>query len=59
MSTSPEVIIGAHIPPLFGTCERCNVWEEVVSCIDKDGKLLARICEDCVRDWINSGLDLR
>jgi len=38
-------------------CERCGWHDELVSCIGPDNELLARICEECAKEYIYSGLD--
>jgi len=38
-------------------CERCGWVDDLVSCFGPDWELLARICDECVREYIESGLD--
>jgi len=39
-------------------CDRCQIYIwDLVSCIGPDGELLGRICEDCAKEYLASGLD--
>ncbi len=39
-------------------CLRCDRLDDLVDCINSQtGELLARICENCVKEWNESGLD--
>jgi hypothetical protein len=41
-----------------GHCDRCQIYIwDLVSCIGPDGELLGRICEDCAKEYLASGLD--
>jgi len=52
------MITGFSNPPRRGHCERCQKEDwDLVTCIGPEGELLARICEDCAKEYIFSGLD--
>jgi len=54
----PEIITGFTTPPRRGHCDRCQIYIwDLVSCIGPEGELLGRICEDCAKEYLASGLD--
>ena len=42
---------------MIAHCIRCGTQGELVEVIGPDDELLARICEQCVKEYLDSGLD--
>ncbi len=42
---------------IHGFCERCGISDSLISCIGPSGELLARICNECATEYMDSGID--
>ncbi len=40
-----------------GDCERCGRLGNLVFCYGPNDELLAAICDDCAKEYIDSGID--